>query len=304
MTIHKDILRFSEFGLPCKHTRIHTKTHSCTHTCTYTLISTHTHTRTHIHTCIHISMYINILHCWIYLYIHIYLIYASHICTSHMHLIYAPHICISHMHLTYMYDITANGAQWVCGHRRHGRRAITHNTRRGHDTRVFPDFAATVEREAAGSWRSCPSNPLRFVSVLYTYREREKEIHYAAEDVGGGLTFEHGTDTGWRRLIGCLKLQVIFRKRTTNYMALLQKMTHEDKASYDSTPPCTRVPCFGIRFRECPLRVLWHCCDMETHLLCFFSVCMGAYDSNIEWHGGCSVNLISLLTPRAPCVGF
>jgi len=37
--------------------------------------------------------------------------------------------------------------------------------------------------------------------------------------------------TGWRRLIGCLKLQVIFRKRATNYRALLWKMTYEDKAS-------------------------------------------------------------------------
>jgi len=46
-------------------------------------------------------------------------------------------------------------------------------------------------------------------------------------------------DTGWRRLIGCLKLQVIFRKRATNYRALLRKMTYEDKASYDSTPPCS-----------------------------------------------------------------
>ena len=39
------------------------------------------------------------------------------------------------------------------------------------------------------------------------------------------------TDTGWRRLIGCLKLQVIFRKRVTNYRALLRKVTYEDKAS-------------------------------------------------------------------------
>jgi len=37
---------------------------------------------------------------------------------------------------------------------------------------------------------------------------------------------------GWRSLIGCLKLQVIFRKRATNFRALLQKMTYEDKASY------------------------------------------------------------------------
>ena len=46
-------------------------------------------------------------------------------------------------------------------------------------------------------------------------------------------------DTGWQRLIGCLKLQVIFRKRATNYRALLWEMTYEDKASYDSTPRYT-----------------------------------------------------------------
>jgi len=45
--------------------------------------------------------------------------------------------------------------------------------------------------------------------------------------------------TGWRRLIECLKLQVIFRKRATNRRVLLRKMTYEDKASYDSMPPCT-----------------------------------------------------------------
>jgi len=55
-------------------------------------------------------------------------------------------------------------------------------------------------------------------------------------------TLQHSvTRTGWRRLIGCLKSQVIFRKRATNSRALLRKMTYEDKASYDSTPPCTRV---------------------------------------------------------------
>ena len=43
----------------------------------------------------------------------------------------------------------------------------------------------------------------------------------------------------WRRPIGCLKLQDIFRKRATNYRALLRKMTCEGKASSDSTPPCT-----------------------------------------------------------------
>jgi len=43
---------------------------------------------------------------------------------------------------------------------------------------------------------------------------------------------------GWRRCIGCLKLQTSFRKRATNYRALLQKKTYKDKVSDDSTPPC------------------------------------------------------------------
>ena len=42
--------------------------------------------------------------------------------------------------------------------------------------------------------------------------------------------------TGWRRPIGCLELQVIVCKRADNYMALLRKMTYEDKASYEFTP--------------------------------------------------------------------
>ena len=45
-----------------------------------------------------------------------------------------------------------------------------------------------------------------------------------AQKVGLCL-FHHFTGlitTGWRRLVGCLKLQVIFHKRATNYRALLQ----------------------------------------------------------------------------------
>jgi len=45
------------------------------------------------------------------------------------------------------------------------------------------------------------------------------------------------TRTEWRRPIGCLKLQVSFRKTAANYRALLQKMTYKDKASYGSSPP-------------------------------------------------------------------
>ena len=45
--------------------------------------------------------------------------------------------------------------------------------------------------------------------------------------------------TGSRRLIGCLQLQVIFRRRATNYRAFLRKMTYKDKASYAASPSCT-----------------------------------------------------------------
>jgi len=49
----------------------------------------------------------------------------------------------------------------------------------------------------------------------------------------------HQMDTRWRGVIGCLKSQIIFRKRATYYRALLRKMTYKAKASYDSTPPYT-----------------------------------------------------------------
>ena len=45
--------------------------------------------------------------------------------------------------------------------------------------------------------------------------------------------------TGWQRPIGCLNLQIFFRKRATNHRALQRKMTYEDKASCKSTPLCT-----------------------------------------------------------------
>jgi len=50
-----------------------------------------------------------------------------------------------------------------------------------------------------------------------------------------GPTFKR---TGWRKPIGCRKLQVILRKRATNHRALLRKMTWKHKASYGSSPPC------------------------------------------------------------------
>ena len=44
--------------------------------------------------------------------------------------------------------------------------------------------------------------------------------------------------TGWRRLIGSPKLQIIFHKRATEYRSLLLNMTFKDKGSCESLPPC------------------------------------------------------------------
>jgi len=52
--------------------------------------------------------------------------------------------------------------------------------------------------------------------------------------------------TGWQRCIGCLKLKISFRKRATDFRALLQKMTLNAKASYVSTPPCIIIITYRV----------------------------------------------------------
>ena len=74
---------------------------------------------------------------------------------------------------------------------------------------------------------------------------------------GAGLVWDQGrggrefelrcnaiADTGWRRLIGFPKLQIIFRvhKRATKSRSLLRKITYKDKGSYESSPPCIVQP--------------------------------------------------------------
>jgi len=83
------------------------------------------------------------------------------------------------------------------------------------------------------------------------------------------MSFWEAGVAGWRRLIGCLNLQVIFRKRATNYRALLRKMTYEDKASYDSTPPCTLHSIFYSVCIFIFLLVFWHLVFFEMKRLLF-----------------------------------
>jgi len=54
------------------------------------------------------------------------------------------------------------------------------------------------------------------------------------------------SSTGWRRLIGSPKLQIIFHKRATKYTSLLRKMTYKDKGSYESSPPCSKFKAWLI----------------------------------------------------------
>jgi len=56
--------------------------------------------------------------------------------------------------------------------------------------------------------------------------------------LNGKVFFNKCAPTGWRRLIGSPKLQIIFHKRSTKYRSLLRKMTYKDKGSYESSPPC------------------------------------------------------------------
>ena len=55
---------------------------------------------------------------------------------------------------------------------------------------------------------------------------------------------------GWWKSIGCLKLQVPFRKRATNYRVLLRKMTCKDTASYGFSPSSMKCLIFISLFPQ------------------------------------------------------
>jgi len=51
--------------------------------------------------------------------------------------------------------------------------------------------------------------------------------------------------TGWRRPSGCLELQVIFRKKDTNYRAVLRKMTYKIRHPMGPHHPVSTNPWIG-----------------------------------------------------------
>ena len=75
------------------------------------------------------------------------------------------------------------------------------------------------------------NNKLTIDITTYPFHITSRTIHVTIS------TSTH--NTGWRRLIRSPNLQIIFHKRATTYRSLLWKMTYKDKASYESSPPCT-----------------------------------------------------------------
>jgi len=70
--------------------------------------------------------------------------------------------------------------------------------------------------------------------------------------------------TGWRRLMGSPKLQIIFHKRATKYRSRLREMTYEDKGSYESSPPCMWICPAVYTYTYLTLTKCVTLCDM-TH---------------------------------------
>jgi len=75
---------------------------------------------------------------------------------------------------------------------------------------------------------------------MYTYRYSHPPTHtyiYLFRQNSRDELETAAYATGWRTGIGCLKVQVSFRKRAAKNRAFVQKISFNDKASYASSPP-------------------------------------------------------------------
>ena len=120
----------------------------------------------------------------------------------------------------------------------HGRLLIYHKRRmsiwvQGH----FLQMSPIIDGFFLGTQRDPPSTKRNPCATHHIQHEMNALQHTATHC----NTLQHEMDacmgTGWRRPIGCLKLQVYFRKTAIFYRALLQEMTYIDKASTGSSPP-------------------------------------------------------------------
>jgi len=82
---------------------------------------------------------------------------------------------------------------------------------------------------------------------IYIHIDIQIDLHIDIHNTQWYLTYTYvSIDTGWRRLIGSPKLQIISHKRATTHRSLLRKMTYKDKGSYESSPPCNTPRLFPV----------------------------------------------------------
>jgi len=100
----------------------------------------------------------------------------------------------------------------------------------------------------SGTWSGRSSSCCTYICTnIYTAHVSVFELVYVGVYVYvHTLRSEALVVTGWRRLIGSPKLQIIFHKRAAKYMSLLRKMIYKDKGSYESWPPCS-APAYHCR---------------------------------------------------------
>jgi len=93
-------------------------------------------------------------------------------------------------------------------------------------------------------WETCLRHTTCHVDMIYIYIY--VYIYVMSQTCLRHMHTLHIHVTGWRRLIGSPKLQIIFHKRATKCRSLLRKMTYKDKGSYESSPPCTCNVCICL----------------------------------------------------------
>jgi len=91
-------------------------------------------------------------------------------------------------------------------------------------------------------------------------------------------TYAYMYITGWQRLIGSPKLQIIFHKRATKYRSLLQKMTYKDKGSYETSPPCNKCRCMHLNTFVYVYIFIYLCiytqCVAECNMYIYICICV------------------------------
>ena len=88
--------------------------------------------------------------------------------------------------------------------------------------------------------------------------------------------------SGWRRLIGSPKLQIIFHKTANKYRSLLQNMTYKDKGSYESSPPCKNARCTHHAHTCAKKQENTHYIHAREHTFFFFPIYTVYYRMHIS----------------------